>query len=542
MKWFKNLRTSVKLISAFLVISVLLAFTGLYGLNNLSRMNDSSDFIYYSNLLPVSQILESKSDVNAIEALIRDVYIDPSEADRREMETQFQALRQKVEKQLAEVEASVYSEEAMLELASFNEAWQAYLTVIRKGMELGIADKDDELFELLRGELLLQSGEVKERLDVLVETSLTDADHSIRDSDELFVTARAITIGVIIGAVLLCVLLGLFISGMISTSLNKVVRLVSKVADGDLRETCDLDSKDEIGKLGGAVDTMVLKLRATVGTILAHSENLAAASQQISASSEEIAGNNANQANSAQAISELFKDLSAAIHSVAQNTETASDLSGEAIRVAREGGEVIRSSMDSMNAVSDQMSRLEEDSQKIGDIIEVIEDIADQTNLLALNAAIEAARAGDQGRGFAVVADEVRKLAERSTDATKQITVIIKGMQQNTNASVSSVQESVDLSRKTGEAFRNIASMVNDAGTKVEEIAAASEEQAAQASNVLTAVESISAATEEAAAASEETATTAQSLAQMAVELQRSVAIFRVDGGQFSAGAGEPSR
>jgi methyl-accepting chemotaxis protein len=181
-----------------------------------------------------------------------------------------------------------------------------------------------------------------------------------------------------------------------------------------------------------------------------------------------------------------------------------------------------------MKRVNQQMSKLEKDSKQIGDIIEVIDDIAEQTNLLALNAAIEAARAGDQGRGFAVVADEVRKLAERSGEATKQITTIIKDMQENTQQSVKAVGDSVLSSQKTGETFENILTMVNESADKVSEIAAASEEQASQSSEVLAAIENISAGTEEAAAASEETAATAQSLAQLAEELNEAVEVFKI--------------
>jgi Methyl-accepting chemotaxis protein len=273
---------------------------------------------------------------------------------------------------------------------------------------------------------------------------------------------------------------------------------------------------------------MVAKLRTIVGSISVSSHGVAAAAEQISSSTEEIANGSAEQASSAQMISELFSELSSAIHSVAQNTEQAAEISDRTIETAKQGSRIIESSMKSMNEVRSQMTRLEEDSGKIGNIIEVIEDIAEQTNLLALNAAIEAARAGEQGRGFAVVADEVRKLAERSGNATKQIAVIVRGMQENTRESVQAFEQSSDLSRKTGESFHSIAEMVNFAGEKVSEIAAASEEQAAQSSSVLLSVETISSAAQQSAASSEETAATAQSLAQLAEDLQQSVKAFKL--------------
>jgi methyl-accepting chemotaxis protein len=339
----------------------------------------------------------------------------------------------------------------------------------------------------------------------------------------------SLLITAIVSAVLFLLLVGLYINWSISRPLNRMVGLVEKVASGDLRETSDTNRSDEIGKMSKSIHEMVLNLRNTVGSILDSAASVSAAAQQISATTEEIASGSTNQASAAQTMNELFKELSVAINSVARSAEQASELSNQTMSIAQDGGKVIRSSIEGMNLVNEQMSRLEADSNKIGEIIEVIDDIAEQTNLLALNAAIEAARAGDQGRGFAVVADEVRKLAERSSEATKQITSIIKGMQDNTQQSVKSVGEGVVSSQKTGEAFEHIITMVNDSANRVTEIAAASEEQAAQSSEVMVSIVSISAATEEAAASSEETAATAQSLAGLAEDLNRSVSIFKIN-------------
>lgn len=528
MKWFYNLKTSAKLISSFLVIAAIMAFVGIFGLNNLGKLNKSLDDMYDNQLIAVKALQQAQVSLNEMRVNLRKLYMVDDKQTVTETKAAYKTAITKIEQSIEEFRETVMSDHSKKELQVFDQSWSGYLEIYERMVGYKDAGRLDEMESMMDNEYQTVLNPIRDLLNRLVEINVTEAVQSRDDGAAVYASSRNITIVILVIAVLLSIAFGYLISQAIAKPLSRVVTLVSKVADGDLRENVNIDTKDEIGMLAKAIDAMVLNLRQIVGNILSNSESLAAASQQISASSEEIASGNANQATSAQTISELFKELSSAIHSVARNTEQASELSDTTMKVARDGSEVIQSSMDSMNAVSGKMSRLEEDSQKIGDIIEVIEDIADQTNLLALNAAIEAARAGEQGRGFAVVADEVRKLAERSSEATKQITGIIKGMQENTKQSVTAVQESADLSRKTGESFKHIANMVNDAGQKVTEIAAASEEQAAQASTVLEAVENISAATEEAAAASEETAATAQSLAVLADDLQRAVSIFRI--------------
>jgi len=528
MNWFTNLKTSVKLISSFLTIAVLLAGVGIYGIVNLHKMNDSLDFMYDSNLVSVVNLVEAKASINEIRKVIRDLYIDETAEQVAERQQQLESYIQTFERKMDEFSKTWQSDESLKIYAGYADSWKSYLDSIRQGSQLAKENKDAELLSLINGDMDKESKALREVLDGLIQVNMADAEQSKTDGNELFQTSRNITYVVIVAAVVVCILLGYFISRIISKPLKEVVRLVQKVAGGDLTETTEYRAKDEVGAVAEATNDMVAKLRTIVGSISVSSHGVAAAAEQISSSTEEIANGSAEQASSAQMISELFSELSSAIHSVAQNTEQAAEISDRTIETAKQGSRIIESSMKSMNEVRSQMTRLEEDSGKIGNIIEVIEDIAEQTNLLALNAAIEAARAGEQGRGFAVVADEVRKLAERSGNATKQIAVIVRGMQENTRESVQAFEQSSDLSRKTGESFHSIAEMVNFAGEKVSEIAAASEEQAAQSSSVLLSVETISSAAQQSAASSEETAATAQSLAQLAEDLQQSVKAFKL--------------
>ncbi|MBP1157318.1 MULTISPECIES: methyl-accepting chemotaxis protein [unclassified Paenibacillus] len=353
----------------------------------------------------------------------------------------------------------------------------------------------------------------------------------IVDVSEITEATRGIfltTIAVIAVAMALGILLVFWIVRSITTPLRELMNSTEEIADGNLTEEIVIRSNDELGQLSVSVNQMVHKLRGLIGGVIDSSERVTAASEQISATTQEIAGGNASQAEAAQNMQELFNELSVAINSVAESAEEAAEMASKTTGIAHEGGDIVKKSITGMTQVSSQMTRLEEDSNKIGDIIEVIDDIAEQTNLLALNAAIEAARAGEQGRGFAVVADEVRKLAERSGDATKQITAIIKGMQENTRKSVMAVSEGVNHSEETGKAFERIIEMINETERKVGEIAVACEEQAAQSNEVMHSIENISSATEQAAAASEETAATAQSLSQLAEGLNESVSIFKI--------------
>lgn len=528
LKWFYNLKTSTKLVSAFFIVSLIMVFVGYYGIMNLGKLNKSLDDMYTIRLVPVSQTSEMKMIYQDLSVNMLQYYLAQTDLKKAELlstiEANMREITQLLEAYKREFANARHGEIYNAAVQAFQEFKASYYEML----ELSETGTDEQFLETLNGEFEKTRQTFSGYVDELIAFNLEMAEKSSIDGKALYDNSRNVTIMVIVFAFLVSFALGLFISQVISRPLRKVVGVIEKVATGDLREVVGIDTKDEVGKLAQSINHMVYQLRDVVNTIVESAENVSASSQQISASTEEIASSSSDQASAASTISELFKHLSDAINAVAASAEQASELSNRTMNVAQEGGKVVQSSIMSMDQVSRQMSVLEEDSNKIGAIIEVIDEIADQTNLLALNAAIEAARAGEQGRGFAVVAEEVRKLAERSSQATKEIAAIIKAMQSNTQQSVKVVQDGVNLSQQTGTAFETILNMVNETSQRIMEIAAATEEQAAQSSDVLTSIESITASTEEAAASSEETASTAQSLATLAERLNQAVAIFKV--------------
>ncbi|HZG84253.1 methyl-accepting chemotaxis protein [Paenibacillus sp.] len=527
-RWVLNLNASAKLTASFGIVAVLLVFVGVYGLLNLNHFNNMiSDT--YEDTAAVDHMSQAQLSFLRTRLYIRDMELIADSRSEKE------ALAQEAEKEIAVLEermsayrgANITDEEKEL-LATFDERWGEYKERYAQLVDTNLSGDAERFASELETFDAFASG-VRGIMTSIIETNVHYAEEANRESNEIYASTRTTMIVVIAIALAVSAVLGYGIAQLIARPLRLVVEAVGKVAGGDLRVELAIDTKDEIGRLAAAVNEMSSNLQKLVWQVAGAAHNVAAAAQQISAGTEEVASSSSDQANSVQTMNELLQELGAAVHAVAKRAEEAAELANETEAAAKQGGEIVTRSVEGMNRVNEQVLLLVNDSNTIGDIIEVIDDIAEQTNLLALNAAIEAARAGEQGRGFAVVADEVRKLAERSGEATKQISAIIKGMQSNTQKSFEAVSEGVVLTEQTGDAFRSILRMVNDSSQKVVEIAAASEEQAAQSAEVLTAVGTVAAASEQAAAAAEETASSSQSLAQLAEELNSLVAAFKVD-------------
>lgn len=300
--------------------------------------------------------------------------------------------------------------------------------------------------------------------------------------------------------------------------LNDVAASLKSLADGDLTHRINNDYEGMFDKLKQDANTTSERLAEIVSSIASAAGEVSSASEQITAGSTDLAERTEAQASALEETAAAMEQMAATVKTNSENAQSANQLGQEARKVATQGGEVVDRAVHAMSAI-------EESSQKISDIIGVIDEIAFQTNLLALNAAVEAARAGDAGRGFAVVASEVRTLAGRSADAAKDIKSLILD-------SGTQVKQGVELVGETGQTLKDILDSIKNVTDIVSEIAAASEEQSTGIEEINTSVTDMDNMTQQNSALVEENAAAARELEGQATTMRDEMEFFSVEEGQ----------
>ena len=350
-------------------------------------------------------------------------------------------------------------------------------------------------------------------------------DLAVNDSNASYTQAMWILFSVMIAVLAVIISVWLGVRKTLIEPLNRLIDSIRHIAGGDLVKRIDVESDNEMGELAHSLRHMQGELARTVGEVRQGAHAIYSGASEIAMGNNDLSSRTEQQAASLEETAASMEELTVTVKQNAENARQASHLALSASETAQKGGKVVDNVVQTMRDITAS-------SQKIADIISVIDGIAFQTNILALNAAVEAARAGEQGRGFAVVAGEVRNLAQRSAQAAREIKSLIED-------SVNRVDLGSTLVESAGETMDEIVNAVTRVTDIMGEIASASDEQSRGIDQVGLAVSEMDRVTQQNASLVEESAAAAAALEEQASRLTQAVAVFRIQQGQAST-AREP--
>jgi methyl-accepting chemotaxis protein len=313
--------------------------------------------------------------------------------------------------------------------------------------------------------------------------------------------AHMMLVSAVVASLAIGLIAAIWISMSISRGLSRAVGLAGAVASGDLSQTINVSSNDEIGDLVKSLNMMVEKLRQVVEEALTAANNVSAGSQELSASAEQLSQGATEQASSAEEASSSMEEMASNVKQNADNANQTEKIAARSAQDAEASGIAVGRAVNAMQTIAEKIT--------------IVQEIARQTDLLALNAAVEAARAGEHGKGFAVVASEVRKLAERSQAAAAEIGTLST--------------ESVKVAQEAGGMLSKLVPDIKKTAELVQEITAACREQDVGSAQINQAIQQLDKVGQQNASASEQVSSTSEELASQAEQLQSTISFFRIE-------------
>ncbi|MDP4192241.1 MAG: HAMP domain-containing methyl-accepting chemotaxis protein [Bacteroidota bacterium] len=543
MKWFYDMKIGAKIISSFILVSLITALVGYVGLHNMGTINDLLGNLYEKHLVGLSDNKQANLNLIYYDRALRNYILAKTKEDREGRLTNMKIYENRFRDNMEKVRASLVTDDAKETHNKIMSGFEDYLKdaniLVDLVNENGYSNVSDAVYKAT-----VVTKQKSADIDAMM-TKLSDAKERLgkeayNESDGIYKSSKSFLLLLIVLCVACGVALGLFISRIISRPVKTLADTADKLASGDIDVEVKATSKDEIGmlmrsfnkmidntkeqveaveavaagdltisvkeksdkdKLMLSIKKMINELTEVVLNVKTAADNVANGSIQMSSGSEQLSQGATEQASAAEEASSSMEEMTSNIKQNADNAMQTEKIALRSAEDAKEGGKAVAETVDAMKEIASKIS--------------IIEEIARQTNLLALNAAIEAARAGEHGKGFAVVAAEVRKLAERSQIAAGEISQLSKS--------------SVQVAEEAGDMLTKIVPDIQRTAELVQEISTACNEQNSGSEQINSAIQQLNQVIQENASGSEEMASIAEELSAQAGSLAQSIAFFKVE-------------
>jgi methyl-accepting chemotaxis protein len=499
-----KLKIGGKLVCAFSVMVVLSVLVGVFGIAQIRKIVAADEYLFEKMTKPLANLITMDEDFQRIRIDVRTIVTLADGKGIEAAEADIAQLRSEMEAEGVSFEASAVTEKGKALIADYQKQVLAYKTVSDEVIRLVKAGKRAEALALMNGDGAASAAALQAAVNSIVTTKVDLSKQTADDNAKTGAQATWVMLAIIAISTLFAIALAIILSRSITTPIGRVVVFTKAMAKGDLTLVVHDDMlrrSDEMGELAHAFKDMQESLKDIVGGLLSASDQVSSGSVQISSTAQEMSQGATEQAASTEEISSSIEEMAATIK---QNSDNALATEGIAIKTskdAEDGGRAVEESVQAISLIAAKIS--------------IIEEIARQTNLLALNAAIEAARAGEAGKGFAVVASEVRKLAERSQNASGEITKLSK--------------DTVETVRRAGEIIQVIVPDIKKTASLVQEIASASKEQGSGIEQINKAMMQLDTVVQQNASASEELASMSEELSGQSEQLASAMEFFKID-------------
>lgn len=568
MKHMSVRRKIQALIATAVVAMLLIAGAGLYFLN---QMSNASRAMYQENLIPIQEVAQIRIDTRALDSFLVEMMLTKDETRVTELQAEIDTRQAQIRSSVTKVEKTgqfdAKEKKQLEELKDNVLAYDNSMTIVQ---DAATRNETEEAYTAYTQGLEQVRDNVADSAKSLMASMTKQAKTLDAQNQAEKQTAFYLMLGIFLLAVLMFAGLAMYITRIITRPIRQLQGWMDQSGNGDLTVRGTYDSKDELGQLTTSFNEMiasqqrvVLELTGTADRVAVASDELSVnaesttkATEMVAVTMEEMASGASQQLHQVSDASRTIEELTTSVRYVAGNAQQMTERTADAMEKVALGGQVVGTLGTQMGRIQEDVSRLSHvidglgnRSQEIGQITDSIKGVAAQTNLLALNAAIEAARAGEQGRGFAVVAAEVKTLAEQSAVSAKQIESLIRVIQQETEASVASMEKvstemtsGIAVADQAGASFSEIETAITDVTGHVEEVSGAVQEMAAASEQIASVMrtiqavtegtaagtQNISASTEEQMASMEEISSASQSLATMADDLKQVTGRFTV--------------